>query len=86
MLVSNSDFKTFVFVQLLVLKPLTRVVFVDADIPHAGPTVISMSQCCSAETGQTGGTAESHLHHQGTNVTGLHQMQCVSAGSPSAAV
>lgn len=37
----------------------------DADVPDAGQTVVAVSQRCPAETGQTGGAPESHLHHQG---------------------
>ena len=40
-------------------------VCIDADVPDAGQNVVSVSRCCGPEVGQTGGTPEGHLHHQG---------------------
>lgn len=37
----------------------------DADILDAGPTLYSVSECCAAEVGQTGGASQSHMYYKG---------------------
>lgn len=45
---------------------LTRsVALADADLPHAGPPVLALSQRRPPEVGPTGRASQGHLHHQG---------------------
>lgn len=53
-------------VRVLLSLPLFCFFVLDVDLPDVGQTLVSVSQCCPAETGQTGRTTQSHLHHQGT--------------------